>query len=111
MKTLSIGKLRGLQQLANDDGIFTMCAMDHRHSLQHIRGEGTELDYGEMVERKLELCSQLAPHASAVLLDPVFGAAQCIGGGALPGSTGLMVSMEASGYGGGSEQRLGRGQD
>jgi len=106
MKKLTIGKLRGLQQLATADGIFTMCAMDHRHSLQHLMGEGAELDYGEMVERKLELCSQLAPHASAVLLDPVFGAAQCIGGGALPGSTGLMVSMEASGYGGTSEQRL-----
>ena len=106
MKTLSIGKLRGLQQLTNPNGIFTMCAMDHRRSMQHPMGEGTELDYGEMVERKLELCSQLAPHASAVLLDPVFGAAQCIGHGVLPGSTGLMVSIEASGYGGTSEQRL-----
>jgi len=106
MKTLSIGKLRGLQQLATADGIFTMCAMDHRGSLQHLVGEGEELDYGEMVERKLELCSQLAPYASAVLLDPVFGAAQCIARGALPKSTGLMVSIEASGYGGASEQRL-----
>jgi len=106
MKKLTIGKLKGLQQLATGDGIFTMCAMDHRGSLQHIRGEGTELDYGEMVERKLELCSQLAPHASAVLLDPVFGAAQCIARGALPKSTGLMVSIEASGYEGPSQQRL-----
>jgi len=105
MKTLSIGKLRGLQQLATADGIFTICAMDHRGSLQHIIGEDAELDYGEMVERKLELCSQLAPYASAVLLDPVFGAAQCIARGALPKSTGLMVSIEASGYGGGNEQR------
>jgi len=106
MKTLTIGKLRGLQQLATDDGIFAMCAMDHRGSLQHIMGEGVELSYGEMVERKLELCSQLAPYASAVLLDPVFGAAQCIARGALPKGTGLMVSLEASGYIGGSEQRL-----
>jgi tagatose 1,6-diphosphate aldolase len=106
MKKLTIGKLRGLQQLATDDGIFNMCAMDHRGSLQHIMGEGTELNYGEMVERKLELCSQLAPYASAVLLDPVFGAAQCIARGALPKGTGLMVSIEASGYGGASQQRL-----
>jgi tagatose 1,6-diphosphate aldolase len=106
MKKLTIGKLRGLQQLASPDGIFTMCAMDHRHSLQHVMGEGTELSYEEMVERKLELCSQLAPHASAVLLDPVFGAAQCLARGVLPKSTGLVVSIEASGYGGGSEFRL-----
>ncbi len=106
MKTLTIGKLRGLQQIATPDGIFTMCAMDHRGSLRQLMGEGKEASYEEMVERKLELCSQLAPHASAVLLDPTFGAAQCIGHGVLPKSTGLVVSIEASGYGGGSEFRL-----
>ena len=65
-----------------------------------------EVNYEEMVEHKLELCSYLAPHASAVLLDPIFGAAQCISRGVLPKSTGLLVSIEASGYGGGSEYRL-----
>jgi len=65
-----------------------------------------EVNYEEMVEHKLELCSHLAPHASAVLLDPIFGAAQCISRGVLPKSTGLLVSIEASGYGGGSEYRL-----
>ena len=33
-KSLSIGKLRGLQQLADPMGILTVCAMDHRASLQ-----------------------------------------------------------------------------
>ncbi len=115
MKNLSIGKLRGLQQIANPDGIFTICAMDHRRSLRRIIEEGRIIEggtgYEEMVQRKLELCSYLAPHASAVLLDPVFGAAQCIGHGALPKSTGLLVSIEASGYGGGSEYRLTELQD
>jgi len=106
MKKLTIGKLRGLQQMASPDGIFTMCAMDHRGSLRQLMGEGKEASYEEMVERKLELCSNLAPHASAVLLDPTFGAAQCIARGVLPKSTGLVVSIEASGYIGGSEQRL-----
>ncbi len=108
MKRLSIGKIRGLQQLANPDGIFTMCAMDHRGSLRSMLDEENpeEVNYEEMVERKLELCSHLAPHASAVLLDPVFGVAQCIGHGVLPRSTGLLVSIEASGYGGGKEYRL-----
>ena len=107
MKRLSIGKIRGLQQIANPDGIFTMCAMDHRSSLRRIIEEGTEeVNYEEMVQRKLELCSSLAPHASAVLLDPIFGAAQCIGHGVLPKSTGLLVSIEASGYGGSKEYRI-----
>ena len=65
-----------------------------------------EINYEEMVERKLELCSILAKYASAVLLDPIFGAAQCISYSALPSSTGLLVSIEASGYSGEKEHRL-----
>ena len=108
MKRLSIGKVRGLQQIADPDGIFTMCAMDHRGSLRSMIDEEKpeKVNYEEMVERKLELCSSLAEHASAVLLDPMFGAAQCIGHGVLPSSTGLLVSVEASGYGGGKEYRI-----
>ena len=108
MKRLGIGKIRGLQQIANPDGIFTVCAMDHRGSLRSMIDEERpgEVNYEEMVERKLELCSSLAKYASAVLLDPIFGAAQCISQGVLPSNTGLLVSIEASGYQGGKEQRL-----
>ncbi len=108
MKGLSIGKIRGLQQIANPDGIFTMCAIDHRGSLRSMIDEENpgEVNYEEMVERKLELCSSLAKYASAVLLDPIFGAAQCISHGVLPNNTGLLVSIEASGYSGEKEQRL-----
>ncbi|MFC1932044.1 tagatose 1,6-diphosphate aldolase [Chloroflexota bacterium] len=108
MKNLTIGKIRGLQQIANPDGILVICAMDHRGSLRSMIDEESpgEVDYAEMVERKLELCSSLAEYASAVLLDPIFGAAQCISHGVLPRGTGLLVSIEASGYSGGKEHRL-----
>ena len=108
MKSLTIGKIRGLQQIANADGILTMCAIDHRGSLRSMINEESpgEVDYTEMVERKVELCSSLAEYASAVLLDPVFGAAQCISRGVLPKSTGLLISIEASGYSGEKEHRL-----
>ncbi len=108
MKRLSIGKISGLQQIANPDGIFTICAMDHRGSLRSMINEEkpAEVNYEEMVERKLELCSTLAKYASAVLLDPIFSAAQCISHSVLPSSTGLLVSIEASGYGGEKEHRL-----
>jgi len=78
-----------------------MCAMDHRGSLKAmIEKEQLDdnVDYQELVEHKLELCSTLAPHVSAVLLDPNYGAAQCITGGVLPGYTGLLISIEATGY-------------
>ncbi|MBM2825020.1 MAG: Tagatose-bisphosphate aldolase [Dehalococcoidales bacterium] len=108
MKKLTIGKIRGLQQIADPGGLLIMCAMDHRGSMHTmIEGDGRpEVTDAEIVKRKLELCSALAPYASAVLLDPLFGAAQCISGGVLPGGTGLLVSIEASGYTGGKEYRV-----
>lgn len=64
MKKLSIGKIRGLRQIANSEGVFTICAMDHRGSLQSMIDECPgEVNYEEMVERKLELCSSLAKYA------------------------------------------------
>lgn len=103
--SISIGKIRGLQQIANSDGILAICAMDHRGSLRSMidQEHPKNVGYEEMVKRKIELCSALAKHTSAVLLDPIFGAAQCISHGVLPRDTGLLVSIEASG---GKEQRL-----
>lgn len=108
MSRLSIGKIRGLQQIATNEGIFVICAMDHRGSLQAmIEQEQLEkVSYQEMVEHKLELCATLAPYSSAILLDPNYGAAQCIAGGVLPGHTGLLVSIEATGYQSNPQGRL-----
>ncbi len=108
MKKITVGKLRGLQQITSPNGIFTICAMDHRGSLQRMinRKNPEAVSYDEMVKRKLELCSIMAEHATAVLLDPLYGAVQCISAGVLPKSTGLLVSIESSGYGGGDEGRI-----
>jgi tagatose 1,6-diphosphate aldolase len=108
MKKLTIGKIRGLQQIASPDGILTMCAMDHRGSLRSMINEKNpeSVGYEEMVERKLELCSSLAKYASAVLLDPIYGAPQCLSRGVLPKTAGLLVSIEASGYSGDKQHRV-----
>lgn len=107
-ESLSLGKIRGLQQISTPQGILAMCAMDHRGSLREMIGEAHpgDVGYEEMVEHKLEMCAALAPCSSAVLLDPNYGAAQCITGGVLPGQVGLLVSLEASGYSGGKGARL-----
>ncbi len=106
----TIGKIRGLQQIANQDGIFTMCAMDHRGSLRKMlcQDKDEAACYQEMVSFKLKLCQSLARYASAVLLDPIYGAGQCISHSAIPGGTGLLVSIEATGYKGGKDNRLTR---
>lgn len=108
MNKLTTGKVRNLQQITDANGIFTICAMDHRGSMKKMVNpkNSSTVTYEQMVERKLELCEALAPGASAVLLDPLYGAAQCISHNVLPKQTGLLVSIEASGYTGGDEKRL-----
>ena len=108
MRTLSIGKIRGLQQIANSKGIITVCAMDHRDSLRRQLNEGNPdaVSYEDMVNFKMEMCCIIAPLASAVLLDPIYGAAQAITSRSLPGRTGLLVSIEKSGYAGQSTARI-----
>lgn len=106
--TITTGKLRGLQQLSNPKGLLLVVALDHRDSLKKMLGEGTgtEITYQDMVDFKVDLCRVVAPYAGAVLLDPVFGASQAIAAGVLPGSKGLLVSMEESGYKGAKRARI-----
>jgi tagatose-1,6-bisphosphate aldolase len=99
-RNLSIGKLRGLQQLSDGRGIFAMCAMDHRGSLRRMLNPAApgQVRAPDITTFKLDLAEMLAPTATAVLLDPIYGAAQAVAAGVLPGHTGLIVSAEESGY-------------
>jgi len=105
---ISIGKLRGLQQLADSRGIMTMCAIDHRGALKRALNEKNPaaVSYQDMVDFKLDLCQAVAPFASAILLDPEYGAGQAITAGLLPASKGLLVSVEKTGYTGDSTARI-----
>jgi tagatose 1,6-diphosphate aldolase len=105
---ISIGKLRGLQQLADSKGMMTMCAIDHRGALKRALNEKNPdaVSYQDMVDFKLDLCQAVAPFASAILLDPEYGAGQAIAAGLLAGPKGLLVSMEKTGYSGDSTARI-----
>jgi tagatose 1,6-diphosphate aldolase len=108
MSRLSVGKLRGLQQLANDRGVLMVCAIDHRESLRRaLNGKNPEaVGYQALVDFKLDLCYAISPLASAVLLDPIYGAAQAVEANALSGQAGLLVSVEKTGYSGRSTARI-----
>jgi tagatose 1,6-diphosphate aldolase len=105
---ISIGKLRGLQQLADSKGMMTMCAIDHRGALKRALNEKNPaaVSYQDIVDFKLDLCQAVAPFVSAILLDPEYGAGQAIAAGLLPGTKGLLVSMEKTGYSGDSTARI-----
>lgn len=99
-RRLSVGKVRGLQQLSDASGIFAMCALDHRGSMQRMIDptSANRVTAEVLTTYKRDLTEGLAPAATAVLLDPIYGAAQAVGSGALPGQTGLLVSLEETGY-------------
>lgn len=108
MISLSIGKLRRLQQCATPRGAIAVLALDHRNNLrQSLRPEAPEtVTAAELTAFKKDVVGVLAPAASAVLLDPQVGAAQSVAAGAVPGQTGLVVAVEQSGYSGESTARL-----
>ena len=96
MKPITIGKLRGLQQISSQRGTFTALALDHR---QNLRKANPAFVSDEQLSRfKLDVVTELATHATAVLLDPEVAAAQAIAEGSLPGNVGLVVALESTGY-------------
>ncbi|HLT57808.1 MAG TPA: tagatose 1,6-diphosphate aldolase [Limnochordales bacterium] len=97
---LSMGKLRGLQQVSTDKGIFAILACDQRGALRRMMEKAgrSPITYDTMVQMKHDIVAPLAPLATGVLLDPEYGAAQLITRGALPGRVGLVVALEATGY-------------
>jgi tagatose-1,6-bisphosphate aldolase len=107
---ISIGKFRHLQQCATRRGALAVLALDHRGNLRQLLHpeNPASTTSQEIVDFKRSLVRSLSPAASAVLLDPQFSAAQCIVGSDLPGQTGLIVAVEASGYSGDTTARSSR---
>jgi tagatose 1,6-diphosphate aldolase len=103
MKNISIGKLRGLQQISSSRGTFTALALDHR---QNLRKANPTLASDEQLSRfKLDVTSVLASRATAVLLDPEVSAAQAIASHSIPNNVGLVVAVESTGYTGDATAR------
>ena len=95
-----MGKARCLQASSTPAGIFTILAIDHRDSLRVMVDPDApgSVPAGQLTELKLAVVRNLAPQASAVLLDPLYSAGQAIAQGALPGSVGLLCALEERGY-------------
>ena len=105
---LTLGKWRGLQAASTSQGAFIILALDHRNNLRAMLRPGAPdtVTSTEMATFKTDVVAHLAPLTSAVLLDPVYGAAQSIVANALPGQTGLIITLDETGYTGPSTARL-----
>lgn len=92
--------MRGLRMISNERGIFTMAAEDQRGSMRKMldADDPKSVTASQMSEVKLDIARALSPLASAVLIDPEYGAAHAVSTGALAGHCGLIVSLEDSDY-------------
>jgi tagatose 1,6-diphosphate aldolase len=100
MKTLTIGKLFGLQKCSSARGTFTCLALDHRQNLRKALNpdQPGSVSDADLSSFKLEVTAALADLGTAVLLDPEYSAAQAIAAHAIPNQTGLVVAIESTGY-------------
>ena len=103
MKSISIGKLRGLQQISSGRGTITALALDHRQNLR--KANPAFLINEELSRFKVDVTRLLASEATAVLLDPEVSAAQAIAQCAIPRQVGLVVALESTGYTGDATAR------
>lgn len=94
-----IGKLRALQRSTTSAGHFTILALDHADALRRALNPSTPLSVtdADMTSFKLDVTESMQDRASAVLLDPVHGAAQAVAAGVL-GRCGLLVELEKADY-------------
>jgi tagatose-1,6-bisphosphate aldolase len=103
MKPITIGKLRGLQQISSERGTITALALDHRQNLR--KANPAFISDVELSGFKLDVTSVLASGATAVLLDPEVSAAQAVAQRAIPKDVGLVVAIESTGYTGDATAR------
>jgi tagatose 1,6-diphosphate aldolase len=98
---LSAGKWRRLASLADEQGRFKMLAVDQRGSLQRSIAKAAGKDAGdvsaeEIAGVKAMITKALAPHASAVLTDPVYGLPQSYRH--IPPRVGLLLTYDETGH-------------
>jgi tagatose 1,6-diphosphate aldolase len=105
-----VGTIRGLRACASARGTFTVLALDQRQNLRRqMRPDAPgAVPFEAMVAFKKAVIRSLAPVSQAFLLDPEIGAAQSIADGSLPGRTGLLIAIEATGYLGEPTARVSR---
>ncbi len=110
MQSLTIGKIRGMQQSSTTRGTFTCLALDHRQNLRRALNpaDPNAVPDSALTDFKLEVTAALAGEATAVLLDPEYSAAQAAAANVIPKNAGLVVAVEATGYTGDPNARQSR---
>ena len=91
---------RALQTLSTSDGAIAILAIDHRDSLRvELSPDNPDsVSAADITQFKIDVVRELAPYASAVMLESEFSLPQIIDADVLPGSVGFLAALEAQGY-------------
>jgi tagatose 1,6-diphosphate aldolase len=94
----SLGLYRHLTQCSGADGTFCILALDHRDNLiaELQKHHTAPIAYEDVVGFKTSV-ARLAAYATAVLIDPDYGARALICG-AIPGGVGTLAPLEVTDY-------------
>ena len=96
--TITPGKLKGMNAVADERGVIAAAAMDQRGSLKKALAAANQdkpVSSAMMEEFKTAVSRWLTPYASAILLDPEFGLPAAA---ARAKNAGLLLAYEESGY-------------
>jgi tagatose 1,6-diphosphate aldolase/sulfofructosephosphate aldolase len=95
MPTATASAAKTLADIASDDGIFSIIAMDQRNTLRRMFAvaglEGTD---EQLREAKVAVARSLSSLASGILFDPTFGVPAVTEANALAPTCGLLVAAE-----------------
>ncbi len=99
--TGDLGVLRSLESCVDAEGFFTVLALDHPASWV-LGAPGAAAPGDDEIARarvaKGQMAARLAPHSSALLVDPEVGLPAVVATGAVEGSVGLIVNAETEAY-------------
>ncbi|GAA0277274.1 hypothetical protein [Cryptosporangium japonicum] len=95
MTTDSVAATTTLDAIADENGVFSIIAMDQRNTLRRMfAAVGIDPSDADLDRAKVDVAAALTPMASGILLDPTIGVPAVQKAGALADSCGLLIAAE-----------------
>ncbi|HEY0168213.1 MAG TPA: hypothetical protein VGB75_14315 [Jatrophihabitans sp.] len=97
MTTTTTKPVKTLDDIAADNGVFSIIAMDQRNTLRRMfTAVGLDASDEDLRTAKADVARVLTPGASGILFDPTYGVPAVTQAGALAANCGLLVAAEPS---------------